>query len=112
MPDKFRYDALFAANAPEVPPGKTRHARYDFAVAYPNPDTLPLDGLADAVRSVLSREGRDLAYVKKYGSKFLTGDYTKMADSLGCHAKPSPARSRCFRGITKGALTSAAAPLS
>ena len=62
MPDKFRYDALFAANAPEVPPGKTRHARYDFAVAYPNPDTLPLDGLADAVRSVLSREGRDLAY--------------------------------------------------
>ena len=50
MPDKFRYDALFAANAPEVPPGKTRHARYDFAVAYPNPDTLPLDGLADAVR--------------------------------------------------------------
>lgn len=62
MPDKFSYDALFAANAPEVPPGKTRHARYDFAVAYPNPDTLPLDGLADAVRSVLSREGRDLAY--------------------------------------------------
>ena len=87
MPDKFSYDALFAANAPEVPPGKTRHARYDFAVAYPNPDTLPLDGLADAVRSVLSREGRDLAYVEKYGSKFLTGDYTKMADSLGCHAE-------------------------
>ena len=47
---------------PEVTPGKTRHARYDFAVAYPNPDTLPLDGLADAARSVLSREGRDLAY--------------------------------------------------
>ena len=25
--------------------------------------------------------------VEKYGSKFLTGDYTKMADSLGCHAE-------------------------
>ena len=62
MPEKFSYDGLFAAGVPEVVPGKTRHARYDFAVAYPNPDTLPLDGLADAVRSVLDREGRDLAY--------------------------------------------------
>ena len=25
--------------------------------------------------------------VERYGSKFLTGDYTKMADSLGCHAE-------------------------
>ncbi len=25
--------------------------------------------------------------VEKYGSKFLTGDYTKMADSLGCYAE-------------------------
>ena len=25
--------------------------------------------------------------VEKYGSKFLSGDYTKMADSLGCHAE-------------------------
>ena len=62
MPEKFSYEGLFAAGVPEVPPGKTRHARYDFAVAYPDPDTLPLDGLADAVRSVLAREGRDLAY--------------------------------------------------
>ncbi len=62
MADKFSYEGLFAAGAPEVAPGKTRHARYDFAVAYPNPDTLPLDGLADAARGALSREGRDLAY--------------------------------------------------
>ena len=25
--------------------------------------------------------------VEKYGSKFTSGDYTKMADSLGCHAE-------------------------
>ena len=62
MPDKFSYEGLFAAGAPETPPGTTRHAKYDFAVAYPDPDTLPLDGLAEAVRSVLAREGRDLAY--------------------------------------------------
>ena len=30
--------------------------------AYPDPDTLPLDGLADALRTALEREGRDLAY--------------------------------------------------
>ena len=57
MPEKFSYDGLFAAGVPEVAPGKTRHAKYDFAVAYPNPDTLPLDGLADAVRSVLVAGG-------------------------------------------------------
>ena len=62
MPDKFSYEGLFAAGTPETPPGTTRHAKYDFAVAYPDPDTLPLDGLAEAVRSVLAREGRDLAY--------------------------------------------------
>ena len=28
----------------------------------PTPDTLPLDGLADALRVALEREGRDLAY--------------------------------------------------
>ena len=60
--ERFSYEGLFAAGAPENPPGTTRHAKYDFAVAYPDPDTLPLDGLADAVRSVLVREGRDLAY--------------------------------------------------
>ncbi len=62
MPEKFSYEGLFAANTPENMPGKTRHAKFDFAVAYPDPDTLPLDGLADAARSVLAREGRDLAY--------------------------------------------------
>ena len=58
----FNYDGLFAANAPVTTRAANRHARYDFAVAYPDPDTLPLDGLADALRTALEREGRDLAY--------------------------------------------------
>ncbi len=59
---QFNYDGLFADNAPVTTRAANRHARYDFAVAYPDPDTLPLDGLADALRVALEREGRDLAY--------------------------------------------------
>ena len=59
---QFDYDSLFAERAPITTRGANRHARYDFAVAYPDPDTLPLTGLADALRVALEREGRDLAY--------------------------------------------------
>ena len=59
---QFNYDGLFAAHAPITTRGVNRHATYDFAVAYPDPDTLPLTGLADALRVALEREGRDLAY--------------------------------------------------
>ena len=59
---QFNYDGLFAANAPVTTRSANRYAKYDFAVAYPDPDTLPLDGLADALRIALEREGRDLAY--------------------------------------------------
>ena len=59
---QFNYDHLFAERAPITTRGENRHATYDFAVAYPDPDTLPLAGLADALRVALEREGRDLAY--------------------------------------------------
>jgi 2-aminoadipate transaminase len=58
----FNYDDLFAQRAPITRRGENRNAKYDFAVAYPDPDTLPLEGLADALRTALEREGRDLAY--------------------------------------------------
>ena len=59
---QFNYDGLFAARAPITTRAANRNAKYDFAVAYPDPDTLPLDGLVDALRVALEREGRDLAY--------------------------------------------------
>mgnify|MGYP001350997807 CR=1 FL=1 len=59
---RFSYESLFAKNAPVGAKTTFRRPKYDFAVAYPNPDTLPLEGLADAVKAVLVREGRDLAY--------------------------------------------------
>jgi 2-aminoadipate transaminase len=58
----FSYDGLFAGSAPEPQTaGPPRRARYDFAVAYPDPDSVPLDGLADSLRDALQDEGRDLA---------------------------------------------------
>lgn len=59
---EFNYDGLFAERAPITTRGANRHAKYDFAVAYPDPDTLPLTGLVEALSTALEREGRDLAY--------------------------------------------------
>ena len=61
-PQRFSYQQLFARNVPLAQGGANRHAKYDFAVAYPDPDTLPLDGLVEAIKVALDREGKDLAY--------------------------------------------------
>ena len=58
----FSYEGLFAKNAPITTRGGNRYAKYDFAVAYPDPETLPLDELIDAMKSGFEEEGRDLAY--------------------------------------------------
>ena len=58
----FSYEDLFADDLPDAPPrGGTARAKYDFAVAYPAPETLPLDGIVDALKDGLRDEGRDLA---------------------------------------------------
>ena len=62
MPE-FSFKDLFAKSAPKDPPraASVARAKYDFAVAYPDPDSLPLDDLADSLKSALAEEGRDLA---------------------------------------------------
>ena len=58
----FNYSKLFAADAPISTRSENLHAKYDFAVAYPDPDTLPLNELIDSLKTAIDREGRDLAY--------------------------------------------------
>ena len=58
----FSYETLFNRNAPVTNRAVNRNARYDFAVAYPDPDNLPLDELVESLKVALDREGRDLAY--------------------------------------------------
>ena len=62
MAEQFNYDSFFSANSQESTPGTVRHSKYDFAVAYPDPDNLPLEELIESVRAGFAREGKDLAY--------------------------------------------------
>ena len=62
MADQFNYDSFFSDGSRDTPLGSVRHSKYDFAVAYPDPDNLPLDDLIESVRAGFEREGKDLAY--------------------------------------------------
>ena len=58
----FRYSQLYAAGAAAPSSlGVAQRRTYDFAVAYPDPASLPLDDLLDSARQALDEEGRDLA---------------------------------------------------
>jgi 2-aminoadipate transaminase len=58
----FSYQGLFAKSAPTPRPrGAARRGKYDFAVAYPDPASVPLDGLVDSLREALREEGQNLA---------------------------------------------------
>ena len=60
--DGFSFSGLISDRAPTPRPGAAvKRAKYDFAVAYPDPDSLPLDDLAASLRSALGEEGRGLA---------------------------------------------------
>ena len=45
MVDTFSYETLYSEKSVDTPLNPGLHAKYDFAVAYPAPETLPLDGL-------------------------------------------------------------------
>jgi 2-aminoadipate transaminase len=59
---RFSFDGLFSQKSKNSTPTVHAHAKYDFAVAYPDPESLPLSQLVDSLKSALDREGTDLAY--------------------------------------------------
>ena len=61
MPNTFNYEKMFSTNSQDTPIRVVQHARYDFAVAYPAPETLPLDGLAEALRVAIDTKGDEMA---------------------------------------------------
>lgn len=69
MTKQFAYDHLFASNVPESQAGGPVHrAKYDFAIAYPDPSTVPIKKLAQALDEGLIEEGSELAvYPDKQG---------------------------------------------
>lgn len=61
MSKKFDYKPLFSSAAPRDPRWATVRARYDFAVAYPDPESVPGEGLWRGLRDALREEARALA---------------------------------------------------
>jgi 2-aminoadipate transaminase len=58
----FSYEGSFAKGTPAARPrGAVRRGKYDFAVAYPDPASVPLDGLLESLKGALDEEGGDLA---------------------------------------------------
>lgn len=62
-PTPFSYSALLSKHAADpVKAGpRPRRGKYDFAVAYPDPASLPLEELTDGLAQALAEEGRELA---------------------------------------------------
>lgn len=59
---RFSFEGLIAKNAPEARDAPVvKRGKYDFAVAYPDPASLPIDGLLDGLREAMEQEGADLA---------------------------------------------------
>ena len=60
----MNYESLFSRDMPaevESHPGLQADTKYVFSVTYADPDTLPYDGLVDAVREAMRSDGRSLA---------------------------------------------------
>jgi 2-aminoadipate transaminase len=58
----FNYEKLFARNVPDPAPMRViERAKYDFAIAYPDPSSIPTEALAQCIAQALAEEGKDLA---------------------------------------------------
>ncbi len=58
---KFSYEGLFSERSQDNPIGRVDHAEYDFAVAYPAPETSPMDGLISALQTAMDSRGDEIA---------------------------------------------------
>ena len=60
----FTFEGLFSRNVVEqriLGMGLMHKPKYDFAISYPDPQSLPLQGLQTALQQALAEEGPDLA---------------------------------------------------
>ena len=58
---RFSYEGLFSERSEDTPINKVDHAEYDFAVAYPAPETSPMDGLIAALQTAMDSRGDEIS---------------------------------------------------
>lgn len=63
---KFSFDDLYSERSEDAPIRKVEHAEYDFAVAYPAPETLPMYGLIQALQAKMDSDGEQVAREMAY----------------------------------------------
>lgn len=63
---KFTYDDLYSDHSESAPVRKVAHAEYDFAVAYPAPETLPMYGLIQALQAKMDSDAEQVAREMAY----------------------------------------------
>ena len=94
MPEqsKFSFESIFSRTAPQGRPrsGTVTRGKYDFAVAYPDPASIPFDGLMAGLQQAIEEEGEDLAiYAHPQGYRplreFVAG---KLARERDIHVSP------------------------
>ena len=62
----FSYEGLFSERSQDTPINSVAHAEYDFAVAYPAPETSPMDGLIGALQTAMDSRGDEVARQMAY----------------------------------------------
>ena len=90
MTTTFSYEGKFSERSRETLVSHPRHATYDFAVAYPPPEVVPLDGLVEGLKKGLEREGHDLVYYTERNGNAALREFTaqKLADDRGINVTP------------------------
>ena len=66
MKEGFSYDGIWSSKSKGDPVANVKHAKYDFAVAYPPPETLPLYALADALRKEIDARADEVSKEMAY----------------------------------------------
>jgi len=62
----FSFENLWSEKSTDTPRKLVNHAEYDFAVAYPPPEGIPMDGLIDGLKTIVDAKSDEVAKNMSY----------------------------------------------
>ena len=90
--NKFSFEGIFSKHSPQGGPraGAAKRGKYDFAVAYPDPKSIPFDGLVEGLQQALEDEGEDLAIYAHHQGYLPLREFVadKIARDRNIHVSP------------------------